>query len=229
MLCAVAASDGKTINVFKRARLSRSKGIATYQILSQIGVLKKQLSREAPPITLPGQKIKKQQRRYIIQAKIEFIYPIYRFWYTFVEPHFKEIERGEFDLFFESLQTSFDKYVSFTFEELSNALIKQTFEKIDPVYEKGAYWDRHNEFDLLAKTKNNCMIVGECKWKRSKVCKSLVSKLKLKCKKSGLTPDYIALFSKSGFSKELKSFNDPTLLCFELKDFEKLLRISPYE
>jgi len=225
MLCAVAASDGKTINVFKRARLSRSKGMATYQALSQTGVLKKQLSREAPPVTLLGQKKKKQQRRYTIQAKIEFTHPIYRFWYTFVEPHFKEIKQGEFDLFFESLQTSFDRYVSFTFEDLSNALIKQTFETKDPISEKGTYWDRHNEFDLLAKTKSNCMIIGECKWKRSKVCKSLVSKLKSKCEKSGLSPDYLALFSKRGFSKELKSSNDPTLLCFELKDFEKLLRI----
>lgn len=223
MLCAVATSDGKTINVFKRARLSRSKGMATYQALSQIGVLEKQLSRETPPVALSRQKKKKEERRYTIQAKIKFTHPFYRFWYTFVEPNFREIEQGEFDLFFESLQTSFDRYVSFTFEELSNALIKQTFEKRDPVSEKGTYWDRHNEFDLLAKTKNNRMIIGECKWKRSKVCKSLVSKLKSKCEKSKLTPDYIALFSKSGFSKELKNTNDPTLLCFELKDFEKLL------
>ena len=229
MLCAVATSDGKTINVFKRARLSRSRGYETYQLLSQIGMLHKELSRETPPVKLPGQKKKKEERRYTVQAKIKFTHPFYRFWYTFVEPHAKEIEKGEFEPFFVSLETSFDRYVSFTFEELSNALIKQTFEKKDPVSEKGTYWDRHNEFDLLAKTKNNRMIIGECKWKRSKVCKSLVSKLKSKCEKSGLNPDYLALFSKSGFSKELKNSNDPTLLCFDLKDFEKLLRISPYE
>lgn len=224
MLYAVAMSDGKTINVFKRARLSRAKGIAAYQILNQTGVLEKQISQE-PPLIIPSrQKKKKLQRRYTTEAKIEFTYPIYRFWYTFVEPHLKEIEQENYDLFFKSLQTSFDRYVSFTFEELSNALIKQIFEKRDPVLKKGAYWDTYNEFDLFAKTKNNRIIIGECKWKRSKVCKSIVSKLKSKCEKSGLTPDYFAIFSKSGFSKELKNLNDPTLLCFELKDFEKLLR-----
>ena len=65
--------------------------------------------------------------------------------------------------------------------------------------------------------------MGECKWKGHKVCKSLVSKLRSKCERSGLEPDYLALFSRSGFSKELRSSDDPTLLCFDLHDFEKLL------
>jgi hypothetical protein len=229
MLCAVAVSDGKMINVFRRARLSRTKGIATYQLLSQIGLLEKELSRETPRVVKPGQKKRKEERRYKIQAKIKFTHPFFRFWYTFVEPYAKEIEAKEYEPFFEMLESSFDRYVSFTFEELSNALIKHTFEKRDPVSEKGTYWDRHNEFDLLAKTENNRIIIGECKWKRSKVCKSLVSKLKSKCEKSGLSPDYFALFSKSGFSNELKNSNDPSLLCFDLKDFEKLLRITQYE
>ncbi|BDY13862.1 DUF234 domain-containing protein [Hydrogenimonas cancrithermarum] len=223
MLRAVAVSDGKTINVFRRARLARAEGMATYQSLRQIGMLHKELSREKPSTVTPGRKKRKEERRYVVQAKIKFTHPFYRFWYTFVEPHAAEIEQGEFDLFFESLEISFDRYVSFTFEELSNALIKQTFEKMDPVSEKGTYWDRHNEFDLLAKTEANRMIIGECKWKGHKICKSLVSKLKSKCEKSGLAPDYFALFSKSGFSKELKSSNDPSLLCFDLSDFERLL------
>ena len=223
MLRAVAVSDGKTINVFRRARLARTEGITTYQSLRQIGMLHKEISRETPPITLPGHKKRKEERGYTVQAKIKFTHPFYRFWYTFVEPHAKEIERGEFDQFYESLETSFDRYVSFTFEDLSNALIKQTFASKDPVSEKGTYWNRHNEFDLLARTETNRIIIGECKWKGHKVCKSLVSKLKSKCEKSGLSPDYFALFSKSGFSKELKNSNDPTLLCFDLSDFERLI------
>jgi len=223
MLRAVAVSDGKTINVLRRAALSRTEGHGTYNALKRAGMLHKEHSRESPPQPRPGQKKKREERGYTIQSKIKFTHPFYRFWYTFVEPHAKEIEAGSYEKFYENLDAFLDRFVSFTFEDLSNALIKRTFDARDPVSEKGNYWDRHNEFDLLARTENNRMIIGECKWKGHKVCKSLVSKLKSKCERSGLKPDYYALFSKSGFSKELKSSNDPSLLCFDLHDFEKLL------
>ncbi|WP_456449557.1 DUF234 domain-containing protein [Hydrogenimonas sp.] len=224
MLRAVAVSDGKTINVLRRASLSRSRGHGTYHALHRVGLLHREESRERLPETGLGKKRSREMRGYTVQAKIKFTYPFHRFWYTFVEPHREEIEAGEYDNFFKSLDESLDRFVSFTFEELSNALIKRAFDSSDPVREEGTYWDRHNEFDLLAKTRRNRMIVGECKWKGHKICKSLVSKLKSKCERSGLAPDYYALFSRSGFSKELRNSADPNLLCFDLEDFEKLLK-----
>ncbi|MCF6200892.1 MAG: DUF234 domain-containing protein [Hydrogenimonas sp.] len=223
MLKAVAVSDGKMINVFRRASLARGEGHASYEELSRIGVLYKEHSRETLPALMSGERRKRDERGYTVQSKIKFVHPFHRFWYTFIEPHAEEIERGDFNAFFDRFDSSFDRFVSYTFEDLSNALIKRTFERLDPVSEKGNYWDRHNEFDLMAKTERNLMIVGECKWKGHKICKSQVSKLKSKCERSGLKPDILALFSKSGFSKELKSSNDPKILCFDLNDFEKLL------
>ncbi len=223
LLRETAVSDGKMINVFRRARLSRSEGHGAYDALSRIGMLYKEYSRENTSETATRTKKRKEERGYFIQAKIKFVHPFHRFWFTFIEPHTKEIEKGDFEPFLEDLEASLDRYVSFTFEDLSNALIKRAFETMDPVFEEGNYWDRHNEFDLMAKTRADRMIVGECKWKGHKVCKSLVSKLKSKCERSGLKPDYLALFSKSGFSKELESSDDPKLLCFDLEDFERLL------
>jgi hypothetical protein len=226
MLRAVALSDGKMINVFRRASLSRTQGHGTYNALQRAGMLCKELSREAVPE--PGIRKKKSEHGYTVQSKIKFTMPFQRFWYTFVEPFGKEIEKGLYDNFFEELRLNFDRYVSFTFEELSNDLIKELFKQKDPVSEKGNYWDRYNEFDLLARTEANRLIIGECKWKGHKVCKSLVSKLKSKCEKSGLQPDYYALFSKSGFSKELKNSRDPSILCFDLHDFEKAVTAESY-
>ena len=223
MLRAVAVSDGKTINVLRRAALSRAKGHGTYDALRQAGMLHKELSREESPAPRPGHRRKKVERNYTVQDKIKFTVPFYRFWFTFVDPPATEIAEGEYEPFFRSLDEALDRFVSFTFEELSGALIRRAFDAKDPVFEEGTYWDRHNEFDLLARTEGGGTIVGECKWKGHKVCKSLVSKLRSKCERSGLEPDYLALFSRSGFSKELRSSDDPTLLCFDLHDFEKLL------
>jgi len=223
LLRAVAVSDGKIINVFRRAGLGRSEGYSACGELQRIGVLYEERSRESIQPAAPGMKRRREERGYEVQSKIRFTHPFYRFWYTFVDPHSREIEAGDYEPFMEDLESSFDRYVSFTFEDLSNALIKRTFEARDPISEKGNYWDMHNEFDLVAKTRDERVIVGECKWKGHKVCKSLVSKLKSKCERSGLKPDYLALFSKSGFSKELKGSKDPTILCFDLNDFERLL------
>ena len=223
-LKALAVSDGKAINIFRRASLSRTEGYSTYHSLHRAGLVYKEESREPVEPRRRGQKRKKALRNYTVQAKMKFHHPFHRFWYTFIVPHAESIEANDYTPFFEALDTSLDRYVSFTFEELSNALIKEVFAHHDPISEKGAYWDRHNEFDLLARTQTDRLIIGECKWKGHKVCKSLVSKLKSKCEKSGLKPDYLALFSKSGFSNELKNSKDPSLLCYDLKDFERLLR-----
>jgi AAA+ ATPase superfamily predicted ATPase len=220
LLRAVADSDGKTINVLRRASLSRSGGHQMLHALESIGLLYKEASREA----LPSKRHrKKEERGYTIQAKIKFVHPFYRFWYTFVAPHAREIERGNFHPFYEQLDAELDRYVSFTFEELANALIAREFAEKDPLKEQGTYWDRHNEFDLLARTDGGSTIVGECKWKGHKICKSLVSKLRSKCERSGLSPDYYALFSRNGFSKELENIQDCSLLRFDLEDFERLL------
>ncbi len=223
LLRAVAVSDGKTINVLRRAAMGRGPGHGAYDTLRQMGVLHKEASRETLPPPVPGRRRKKEERRYTVQDKIRFTHPFHRFWYTFVEPHASSIEAGDYEPFFADLKEGFDRFVSFTFEELSNALIQRAFDSKDPVSEKGTYWDRHNEFDLLARTRSRRLIVGECKWKGHKICKSLLSKLRSKCERSGLSPDYYALFSRSGFSKELQNAKDPTILCFDLHDFEKLL------
>jgi UDP-N-acetylglucosamine enolpyruvyl transferase len=87
----------------------------------------------------------------------------------------------------------------------------------------GSYWDVNSEFDILAKTIEGKRVVGECKYKNRRVCKSELTKLKQKAEVSGLNADTYALFSKSGFSNELLNSGDRDLLLFELEDFRKLL------
>jgi len=222
-LKALARSDGKPINIARRAAISRSRGEGIYHTLAGVGVLHKQISRETPPRLQSNGRRRKEERGYSVQDKVRFTLPFYRFWFTFIEPHANTLETGDFTPVFKALEEGFDRYVSFTFEELANALIKTRFASETSLLEDGSYWDRLNEFDLLARTADKRMIVGECKWKSHKICKSQLSKLKAKCARSGLQPHYFALFSRSGFSKELAQSQDPTLLCFELKDFERLL------
>jgi len=223
LLRAVADSDGKTINILRKAAAPRAAGRTGLDALERCGLLEKERSREPEPLLPPGYRLKKEARRYRIQDKYRFAMPFYRFWFTYIDRYEAEIERGRFDAPLQAMAETLERYVSRTFEALALALIRERFQSVDPIEQNGTYWDRHNEFDLLARTRQEKTIVGECKWKGHKICRSMVGKIRSKCLKSGIEPDFIALFSRSGFSNELRDDRDPTLLRFDLADFEKAL------
>ncbi|WP_458701693.1 DUF234 domain-containing protein [Sulfurospirillum sp. 1307] len=115
-----------------------------------------------------------------------------------------------------------ESFISLSFEELSNELLIHKYKK-ENILNHGSYWDKKVEIDLLIEKKDGTIITGEAKWKNHKICKNILNKLQAKCQRADINPDYFALFSKSGFSKELKAINDKQILLYELKDFEGLL------
>ncbi len=218
-LWACTKSDAKKINCFRKARISEKKGEELLHDLIEMGVLHLEESREPPLKTHPGQKLKKELRGYRIQPRIRFNKPFYRFYFRFIYGKSEEIAQGYTKNFFEKLSKNIDRYYSYPFEKAANALLAKRFD----LEERGSYWDKDNEFDVFAKTSRGKLIVGECKYKDRKVCKNELTKLKHKCKISGLEPDYYLLASKSGFSKELEKNEDRDLILFSIEDFKELL------
>ncbi|BCD68327.1 hypothetical protein NitYY0918_C1238 [Nitratiruptor sp. YY09-18] len=119
-----------------------------------------------------------------------------------------------------------DNFVSLTFEELSNELLK---EKFPQAISSGSYWDRKIELDILLELPDGEIIVGECKWKNSKICKKTLTSLQKKAVVSNIEPTYYALFSKSSFSNELLKNKDPKILLFDLEDFKEWSQQKPYK
>ena len=118
-----------------------------------------------------------------------------------------------------------ERAFSLVFEQLSNDLLELHFvRREDPLLSKGSYWDRHSEFDLLAHTRNGHLILGECKYTGRPVSAGELKKLREKADISGIRADRFALFSLSGFSRELQQRKEEDLLLFELKDFKELLQ-----
>jgi len=165
------------------------------------------------------QKIKKEYRDYEIENKIIFKKPIYRFWFGFIEPYYKN---GKIDTqrVFEEYRKNGHKLLSFTFEELSIELLKLYFHHNIPSCH--SYWDYFNEFDIYCEF-NGKKIIGECKYKNRFITKKEIIKLYKKVEVSNLEYDYIALFSKSGFSSELKKERRDNLLLFSLQDYKSLI------
>jgi len=217
-LISISRSDGKIYNIFKRSRLQEHVGKEIIAQLIELDIITLHPSREAPLKQHPKQKLKKALRGYKIQPKIRFKEPFYNFWFGFVEPFRHDILNGNFERFFEYFEAHSIRATSLAFEQLCNALIEMEFD----TKSCGNYWDRHSEFDILGITQDKKLILGECKYKNKKICKSELSKLEYKAQLSQLSPDLWVLCSKNGFSNEIKKSVQSNLKLYDLNSLKRL-------
>lgn len=223
ILVSVARGDGKFYSVLRKAKLSESAGETIIDELISLGILKLEYSREAPLRRHPKHKLPRDKRAYRVQDKLRFSQPFMRFWFGFVNYYSHELSLGKGEKFLENFEKHYDRLRSLVYEQLSNDLLLKYYEGKEQILSSGSYWNIYSEFDILAVTKSKKIILGECKYKDRTVCKNELTKLKQKAAESGIKVDTYALFSKSGFSKELLGMQNEKLLLFDLNDLKVLL------
>ncbi|SMC09914.1 hypothetical protein SAMN05660197_1739 [Nitratiruptor tergarcus DSM 16512] len=227
LLSLFATGDRKIDSAIKKSYTHEREGYKNLQELFNQNLIKREVSREKfPQKTHPKQKLKKHLRRYRIQNKIRFQKPFLRFWYRYIYPSFDLIIQHKYDKVMEFILGDLDNFVSLTFEELSNELLLERFPE---ALSSGSYWDHKVEIDILLELPHNEVIVGECKWKNSKICKKTLTALQKKSAIAGFTPKLYALFSKSSFSNELLKSQDKNLLLFDLEDFKEWSEKKAYK
>lgn len=221
----IARSDGKILNIFKRAGLSESVGGAMIDNMVSDGIVFVEESRERPISREVKPILPKELRRYRIQPKIRYLYPFYRFWFGFIEPFSSDIIRNR-DKIINNYKEHKERVESLLFERLSNAMLIEYLKKSGDIsISDGNLWERSAEFDIFTITKSGRVILGECKFKSRKVSAGELYKLKEKAKHSNITPDIYALFSFEGFSNELidRAKSDDSLLLFGKEDLKRLI------
>jgi hypothetical protein len=223
LLTILAKGEGKLISSLHKAKLGESSGMSILQEMIENEIIYIEKSRENPLKIHPKYKLKKELRRYKIQDKARFTLPFYRFWFGFVMPFYSELQQGKYKNFMEYFKQHYERLRSLVFEQLSKDLLVEYFKDKDEIISCDSYWDKDNEFDILAVTKSHKIILAECKYKDRKVCKNELNKLKQKALYSSIKVDKFVLFSKSGFSKELISYPIKDLILFDLDDFITLL------
>ncbi len=218
-LIRLAQGDRKRLSIYKD--LTQTQGRMVYKFLFEHGIIKEEQSREAP-YKHGKNPVKKEFRRYRIDSKIRFTNESTRFWFNFIALHVASIEKGDFKEVLEYINLHVEKHISLCFEMLCVELAKCYFFK-DKIISSGSFWYKKSEIDLLIFTQSKKVIVGECKWKNSKMCKNVLNSLKNKVSKTNINPTHFAFFSKSGFSKEMLNLDDDTTLLFYLEDFKRLI------
>jgi hypothetical protein len=206
LLSASALGDRRTNSSFKRASFSFDDGMDLVDELKDKGFIK--LERCCEDV--------------YVSDKIIFNAPFLRFWFAFVSPIFKSIRDKDYKEFFEIWNNRKAEFSDLVFSQLSHEFIKKLFVE-DKIYNIGRYWDDDIDIDLVAKTKSGKKIVGTCKYIDKKLKKSELTKLRENCQKANIEADVFALFTKKGFSTELKSLKSETVLLFTCRNFKVLI------
>jgi hypothetical protein len=203
ILTAIALGDGKTHTAYKRANISKDVGDKAVDELCEIGIIK----------------LKKAKKS---SDKLYFSSPFLRFWFAFISPLFKGIKEGNFKEVQERFLNRHSEFINLTFIQLSQEFLKFSL-KDEGLLECGSYWDDQNELDIYAKTKSKKIIVGSCKYTNSKVKKSELSRLQQKCQELNIKADTFVIFSKKGFSSELKSLKGENLKLYTIKNLKQMV------
>jgi len=224
LLRALAIGDRRIFSAFNRAGLNNANGGSALNYLEEKGLVSIEYSREEPAKSLnPKGKLKREVARHRISHKVLFTQPFVRFWFYFIAPHTKDILSYNYDNLFKDFAIRQNSYTSLVFEELSEILLNYHIRE-SQLLSSGSYWDANVEIDILTITQDEKIYVAECKWKNHKVNKKELTKLLEKCEKLDIKPTQVALFSKRGFSKELKSKAGKDLALYSAPDFKELLK-----
>ncbi len=229
LLRALAVSDRRIFSAFRRAGLNNSNGGSALNFLQEKGLITLEYSREEPAKSLkPNSKLKREVARHRISHKVLFTQPFIRFWFYFIAPHTKDILEKNYENLFADFTLRQNSYTSLVFEELSEILLNYHI-RDSQILSSGSYWDANIEIDILTITDDEKTYIAECKWTNHKITKKELHKLEQKCEKLEIEPTQIALFCKSGFSKELLSLAGKNLALYSAEDFEALLKSSSKE
>ena len=224
LLRALAVGDRRIFSAFNRAGLNNGNGGGALNYLQDRGLIQIEYSREEPAKSLnPNGKLKKEIARHRVSHKVLFTFPFVRFWFYFIYPHIREIKEGNYEKLFKDFANKHNSYTSLVFEELSEVLLNYNLRDAQ-ILSSGSYWDANIEIDILTVTSDEKVYVGECKWTNHQVNMSEFHKLLEKCEKLDVEPSQVILFSKRGFSKELKNNEGKELRLYSSKHFEALVK-----
>jgi len=213
ILSGIALGDRRTNSAFKRCKISFDNGIDIVDDQCGLGMLnlEKTLFR-----------LTSQEKDLSISEKLSFTTPFAHFWFAFVSPIFKGIRDGEFKESLENFANKKQEIVTLVYEQLCHEVLKEVY-KNDEVKILGRYWDNSSDIiNLLGKTKSGKILVGSIKYSNSKIKTSSLNALKDDCKRLGIIPNTYIMFSKKGFSNELKNAKSETLKLFTIKHLKLL-------
>ncbi len=133
----------------------------------------------------------------------------FRFWFHYVLPYKSQLEIGNSKFVLKKIEENFSGFVAKIYEDLAIKHILQNYE----VLKCGRWWSKSQEIDAIG-IAQEYLIVAECKYSNKKVGVDILEALQDKVKyiDTKLPIKKYLLFSKSGFTKELKKLQSEEIV-----------------
>ncbi len=217
ILKAIALSRNKVSEIVNETALPKSMLHKYLFVLEDLHILQKEV-----PVT---EKNPLKSRKGIYKLQDQF----FKFWFRYVLPNKGNIEEGMVDFVLKQIKKNFNLLVAENYERVAIEMVKK-YEKIFfPVNKIGRWWDRNEEIDIVAFNEEESKILfGEVKWSNKAVGTNIYEDLKRKSQKLEWNKEnrkeYFCLFSKSGFTENMKQLAKEENVILFHKD--KLLKSS---
>lgn len=213
ILTGIALGDRRTTTAFKRADIEYHEGMNVLYELEELEIIKTETS-----IDHVTNKFEENE----VEDRLLFNAPFLRFWFAFVSPLYRGVAREEYDECFERFNNYHAEFMALTYEQLCHEYVKELY-KDDNIEDIGRFWDDKEHLDLVAQSESGKVIIGSCRYTNSKMKKSELTRLKELCEKLEIVPAEVMLFSKRGFTNELKELKGEGLRLFTVKSLKALL------
>ncbi|MGH1600209.1 ATP-binding protein [Campylobacter majalis] len=136
----------------------------------------------------------------------------FRFWFCYVLPYKSQLELGNTNYVRKKIAENFNIFISPVYEQLCIEYLLKNYELL----KCGRHWDKDLEIDAVGISKDY-IILAECKYSNKKVGIDILEQLKQKASRlnSNLAVKHYILFSKSGFTDELKKIKSDEVVLVE--------------
>ena len=197
---AIALGSTALNEIEQKTDIERTKINYYLNNLIELGIIEKAYS-----VTMPvKQKAKSRKGLYFLKDAY------FKFYFTYMFPYMTELtDVGSEYVLTHVIEPDLNRFLGPVFEKIAIQYLN-TLKQNDqmPFYylHIGRWWEKGDEIDIVAYDQKQRLILGECKWTTSPVGVSLLEKIQLL--QDQVLPEsietYYYLFSKSGFTNELK-------------------------
>ena len=134
------------------------------------------------------------------------------FWFRFVFPNLSELMLGESALVYDHKIAPFlNEYLGEYFADVCTEFLKLMHLQ-NRLPTRFLWWDRwygkNGTLDILAKGENQKSLIGKCLWSEEEAGSKDYLDLLALAEEAGVKPDYCYMFSKKGFSDELRNMTE---------------------
>jgi len=216
ILKAISFGNTKFSEILNATGMEKAIVSKYLDIMSDLRIIRKTV-----PVTVTREKTR--DLRYYFEDNL------FKFWFKFVHPNEGLIESGDVPTVIGLIESQFDSYVGFVFEEISKEFLYKMRPNLPFQFEKiGRWWHKNVEIDLIAiNEQTREMMLVECKWQKKKTGVSVLENLVAKADhvkwSNGRQRKHFCVISKSGLSTRAEAFaQEKGIITFDLTDMERV-------